>query len=378
MLSGQRSPAIEGRLYFLDHLRASVILLVIVLHASITYMVSPPTWWYVIELKTSILFTALVLVLDVPIMLILFFIAGFFAYPSLERHGAGRSMRQKLVRIGLPWIFGVVFLTPLVAYLIPVTRGDAKPYLEFWTTDFWGPYYQQSVYWFLGILLLLFGLLAALYSGEPNMRGVPRQTHSPAWTLFAKFLVMTTVWYFVTTFIVPPDYWSNALKLFVFQPTRLLLYAAYFGLGVLADRRGWLRGDGYYPGLGRWGAATLVSAVLYTGLKLNWPEDANIMLSVAALAVLFNVYCLSALLFSLAFFQCFANRPTRLWSSLARNAYAIYYAHPLILYPTAYAALSVQASIFLEAIFLIVFTIVVAWGLGILVLTRWPLLRDAF
>src|SRR5690606_24277751 len=87
-----------GRLHFLDHLRAITILLVIVLHASMTYMAYPPAWWYVIEPKNSQVFTMLVLGLDVPIMQILFFIAGFFAFPSLERHGASRFFRQKLVR----------------------------------------------------------------------------------------------------------------------------------------------------------------------------------------------------------------------------------------------------------------------------------------
>ena len=33
------------RLYFLDHVRAVIILLVILLHAAMTYMAYPPPWW---------------------------------------------------------------------------------------------------------------------------------------------------------------------------------------------------------------------------------------------------------------------------------------------------------------------------------------------
>ena len=33
------------RLYFLDNLRAFVIVMVIVVHASITYMAYAPEWW---------------------------------------------------------------------------------------------------------------------------------------------------------------------------------------------------------------------------------------------------------------------------------------------------------------------------------------------
>ncbi len=49
------------RLHYLDNLRASVIILVIVLHAAITCMADPPTWWYVIDADRSVVFTWLVL-----------------------------------------------------------------------------------------------------------------------------------------------------------------------------------------------------------------------------------------------------------------------------------------------------------------------------
>lgn len=373
------APAREagGRLHFLDHLRAVVILLVIGLHASITYMAAPPPYWYVIAAENSLTFTVFVLLVDVPIMPALFFIAGFFAYPSLEKFGAARFLRQKALRLGLPWIVGVVCLAPLVTYLIPLTRGVARPYLEFWAVDFWGPYYQQSVYWFLGILLLLFVLLAALRDGEPRLQHLPRQAQTPGWKLFVQFWAFTTLWYFVSSAVVPADTWSNAVKVFVFQPARLLLYAGYFGLGVYADRRGWFRAGGYQPGLGQWGPAAFLSGTLYLATRLAWPP----LTGVAALglqAALFNAFCLAAVLAATAFFQRFVNQPTPLWSSLARNAYAIYYLHPLILYPAAYVALGAPLPIFVEAVLLMFLTALAAWGLGALVLTRLPGLREIF
>ena len=102
----------------------------------------------------------LVLVVDVPNMPALFFVAGFFALPSLQRRGLDGFVREKLVRLAIPWIFAVIFLAPLVTYMIYVSRDNPMGYLEFWTTDFWGPMFQQSVYWFLGVLFALFLLLA--------------------------------------------------------------------------------------------------------------------------------------------------------------------------------------------------------------------------
>jgi surface polysaccharide O-acyltransferase-like enzyme len=80
----------------------------------------------------------------------------------------------------------------------------------------------------------------------------------------------------------------------------------------------------------------------------------------------------------LALFQRYFDTPNRLWSRLARNAFAIYYVHPLILYPAAYAALFIGIPIFVEAAFLIGFTTIAAWVLGALILTRWPVLREVF
>ena len=45
------------RLFFLDNLRAFAIVLVIVLHASITYMLFAPAWWYVLDPDRSLFFT---------------------------------------------------------------------------------------------------------------------------------------------------------------------------------------------------------------------------------------------------------------------------------------------------------------------------------
>lgn len=375
-LAEARADAATGRLHFFDHLRAVIILLVILLHASMTYMAFPPEWWYVLEPENSLVFTALVLLLDVANMQALFFIAGFFAYASIEKVGPGRFMRQKLLRLGLPWLFAVIFLAPLVTYLIPVTRGLATSYLQFWTRDFWGPFYQQSVYWFLGILLLLFAVFAAFYKYEPSLQAIPRRAQAPTRRLFAGFWAITTLWYLLVSLVMPADTWLNAVRLFVFQPARLLLYAAYFSLGLYADRRGWFRAGGYRPPLDSWVGAALLSATLYLAVRWFWLDGG--FANLAAQAALFNAMCLAVLMAGTAIFQTYVNQPGRVWNSLSRNAYGIYYLHPLILYPLAFAALSFRGSIFLEVVLLTMMTALIAWAVSALVLTRAPVLRDIF
>ena len=60
-----RATSARPRLPFLDNLRATAIVLVVVLHASITYTAFAPECWYVLDRRRSLL-TAVVLLLDVP------------------------------------------------------------------------------------------------------------------------------------------------------------------------------------------------------------------------------------------------------------------------------------------------------------------------
>jgi len=89
-----------------------------------------------------------VLVLDVPLMLIMFFIAGFFACPSLTERSVTVFVKGKILRLGLPWAAGIFIFAPLVTYLIYYSRNVPVSFGRFYTVDFWGPLYQQSVYWF--------------------------------------------------------------------------------------------------------------------------------------------------------------------------------------------------------------------------------------
>lgn len=169
------------RVSFLDNLRSFAILLVVVLHGCIIYMVYAPSWWYVADPERSIVFDALVVLLDVPLMPILFFISGYFALPTLtKRRSAKEFLKNKFKRVGFPWIFGSVILAPPITYMIYLSRSIPMSFVQFWSRDFWNPIiYQQSVYWFLGILFLMFSLLSLAYKLSKNIRMLQRKWPSP-------------------------------------------------------------------------------------------------------------------------------------------------------------------------------------------------------
>lgn len=363
------------RLHFLDNLRAFAIVMVVVLHASITYMLYAPEWWYVLDPNRSLGFTALVLLVDVPTMPALFFLAGFFALPSLERRGLGGFVREKTVRLALPWVFGAVFLAPLAAYMIYVSRNIPTGYLEFWAQDFWGPLFQHGVYWFLGVLFVLLLLLAGLSDVTPRASAAP-PAHRPGPRFFLAFAALTALGSMLVAPRFGVDDWQPMWILLVVQPARIAFYVGYFALGVYAERRGWLRRDGFRPEPGPWGIACLVAGLAYLVLRLAVPPETEG--GRIAGALLFSPFCLAAVMFGLALFQRFGDSAAPPWRTLATNSFGIYYVHPLVLYPLAYLLVDVDLPTVGKAAILVVATLAASLAISELVLRRAPGLRRVF
>ncbi len=365
----------SNRLYFLDNLRALVVILVIVLHGSMTYMAYAPAWWYVLDPNNSVIFTQLALVLDVPIMPILFFLVGYFALPSLQKRGVKLFLKEKFMRIGIPWIFGALFLAPLIAYMIYFSRHIPMSYLQFWTTDFWGALYQQAVYWFLGILMFLFLGLGLVYSQSNRLRTSTRVISLPPRTLFVKFVVIMTGAFFAINLFFHIDNWSH-IYLLAFQPVRVPLYIGYFMLGLYAERRGWFTIGGFNPELGPWAATCFLTGLGYLGCR--WTAAAPSLFLMIITASLFNVFCLSSLMAGVLFFRQKVNSAGAVWASLAANSYGIYYIHPLILYPLAYVFVGISLPLIIKVPAVIGLAILLSWGVSALLLKRLPVVRAMF
>jgi hypothetical protein len=201
----------------------------------------------------------------------------------LQKKGSRQFLKDKLVRVGVPWLFGALFLAPLITYLIYVSRGIPMGFLEFWRTDFWTKVYQQSVYWFLGVLLLMFVLLAWVYEWDDWLRGAPR-TMRPTGKVFAGFIALTAAGFFIISLSFGPDAWWHNYLL-VYQPVRAPLYIGYFVLGIYTCQRGWFMADGFRPEIGPWGWACVLSGLAY--LAYRWGVSALVLKQVPLLRDMF-------------------------------------------------------------------------------------------
>src|SRR5258708_40214024 len=110
-------PLPSSRLPWIDHLRTLVILLVVNMHASVTY--SHVGDWYVKSgqeptVNAKIPFILWQALLQSFFMGLLFFVSGYFAYGSLSRRGPGGFTRERLFRLGLPVLLYMLVIHPFI------------------------------------------------------------------------------------------------------------------------------------------------------------------------------------------------------------------------------------------------------------------------
>jgi peptidoglycan/LPS O-acetylase OafA/YrhL len=253
-------------------------------------------------------------------------------------------------------------------------------FLQFWASDFWTVTYEQSVYWFLGVLFFLFILLVLAYAVSERLRAAKRQVSMPTWSFFVWAWAIMSLATFLMNQFFPIDTWYTRAYILVFQPLRVPLYVGYFGLGIYAHLRGWFSAEGYKPRLLLWTVLWLVSGLLYLVNRLfvlpSSPEPT--LVAQIAHATLFNAFCLSSLLAGAAYFRRKVNQSSPFWSRLSASSYGIYYIHPLILYPLAYFFVPVSLPLFVKAPLVILLGILLSWAVSALVLTKAPILRRAF
>ena len=369
------TPAVRD--HAVDHLRVVVIFLVVLLHGIITYMEYPPPWWYVLDSRRSIVFTFMVLLIDVPIMQTMFFLAGYFAWPSLAKRGPARFFTDKIRRIGIPWVFGVLVLAPPTGYLIYYSRNLPMSFWTFLQTDAWGKAYQQSVYWYLGVLLALFAVTAALFAASRRFAAWTPSVRSPTWRQGALFVLAMSAASAAIAARCDLDLWSNNY-LFVYQPVRIPNYIGYFFLGVFAYQSGWFTQAGFQPRLRSWLPAWILSALVYLMWRIGAQAATTPIAFKTAAILLFNLFCLTSLFAMIALFRRWFAGDGPLWRYQARNSYGVYYLHPLILYPLALLFVPLSLSIFLKAAIIILLAYGISLAASGLVLTRAPGLRSMF
>lgn len=218
-----------------DHIRVFLTVMVVMVHAAITY--GAIGGWYMQEITTDKLPEWLQLGYvtfnagnQSYFMGMFFLLAGYFTLPSLERKGPRRFIMERLRRLGIPLLAWVLVLHQISASLAYMAGGGS-----FWGAMKWmythlelgnGPlWFAQALLIFTG-LYLLWRLFRPAPAGEAPLPGHGRLLLAAVVTGLAAFAIRQWV----------PVGVSIAGMQFGF-------FSSYIGLfytGCLASRHNWL------------------------------------------------------------------------------------------------------------------------------------------
>lgn len=370
----------------LDLTRAAITLLVIAHHSVLAYhRYAPPAGKFtgdnliwaafpVIDPARGPGLDAFTLWNDSFFMAMMFLLAGLFVPPSLARKGAGRFLRDRLLRLGLPFVGAAAVLGPLAYYPAYLLRAEASGHPGFWKAWSALGVWPAGPAWFLWVLLAFSAVAAALHAWAPGVA-----VASAGWGTWVRerpvraCLVLSagaTLLYLPTFRWVSPYDWFSWGP-FTVQTGRILLYFWYFALGcALGAGEGvaeaWMSPAG--PLARRWVAWQTAAGVGFVGFvaALVGALVTRGQGMVLAATVLFSVTGALTTFGFLAGFARWGHGGGAVIASLTRNAYGIYLVHYALVTWTQHQLLTLAAPGLVKAALVTAIAIGASWAATIL------------
>ena len=163
------SPAL-GRRVDLDLMRAFVVAGLVVFHSAVVFAAG--TSWFVKDPRPSVGFTIFLVWGSLWGMPLLFVVSGMAAWHGMRTRSAGGFVRERVARLLVPFVVGLVLLVPPMFYLERLGQpGVHESYWQFWRVFLNGPaiaaqllprgswmsggvVFDPAHLWFLSVLLL--------------------------------------------------------------------------------------------------------------------------------------------------------------------------------------------------------------------------------
>ena len=153
----------DDRFHALDALRASALLLGIVLHATMSFLYGFREMRFPIaDSSPSLTLEVFFFVVHMFRMMLFFLVAGFFARLLMQRLGTGGFVKNRLRRVGLPLLIFYPLLLPLV--VLPIVWAAKQQGMQAGQGAPAGipPGIPWFHLWFLYLLLVMYALLLVL------------------------------------------------------------------------------------------------------------------------------------------------------------------------------------------------------------------------
>jgi hypothetical protein len=210
---------------------------VILVHLAITYGAPVGSWYYhegqpgIVE---SIIYVFFLAVNQAFFMGFFFLISGYFTPYSYDRKGGWNYSMDRLKRLGIPLLFYIIFIDPLIEYALALSKGFAGSFPDFLSL-YIGSYngLGSGPLWFVEALLIF---SFAYVFWRLLVKNVNRQSKIPQNKTIAFFAIILGLITFIVRIWLPLGWNFELLNLQIpFFPQ----YIAMFIIGLIAYRNNW-------------------------------------------------------------------------------------------------------------------------------------------
>lgn len=343
-----------SRLFFIDHWRVALAILVVLHHVAMVYGAVLPLFYYmeppfsspgVIDTVAYLALLVFSLFNQAWFVSAFFLLAGYFSPGSFDRKGAVSYLVDRLIRLGIPTVIFFLVLGPVSWYglwLMPASLTGIT------TPPTWGTYLRfigLGPMWF-AVMLLVFSFGYAAWRMLTRNRAPPATSTSsvPSYLGIGIFCLALAVTSYLVRMVIPIGESVRGFPTLAYLPQ----YLSFFVVGIVASRRDWFRTLPGSMGVVGFVAAVVASLLLFPlaisgqlfSLELT-PAFDNAMgnghWQSAVYALWDTVFAVGMCLGSIAFFGRFFSGESRFGTFLSQQSYAVYVIHIPVIVILAYA-----------------------------------------
>jgi surface polysaccharide O-acyltransferase-like enzyme len=374
----------RSRLDFVDNLRWVMIVLVVSMHAAVTY--SHLGSWYFMEdpkpgTAVMVVFATYQVLLQSFFMGLLFLIAGYFVPGAFDRKGFQNFVRDRGTRLGFPSLLYMLLIHPVTVYWLlrdfsdpsrPSLRRAYIPYLSS------GRFLSGSGPMWFALALLLFSVMYAVV--RLVSQRMPKNHPEASLPTHAQVILLATViglGAFLFRIVQPMGTSILNMQLCYFSQ-----YIFLFIIGIVAWRRNWLLRIPYAFGR-RWLALALSLGIpswfaLVAALVRTHSESklsGGLTWQSAVFSLWESFFCVGLCLGLIVVFREKFNRQGTITKWLSDNCFSVYVLHPPLLIGVTLAMRGLDAPKLIKFLCASLLGLAVTYLVSSLIVRRVPLLK---
>jgi peptidoglycan/LPS O-acetylase OafA/YrhL len=354
-----------SRLFFIDHLRAALAILVVLHHLALVYGGIPPFYYFEPPFNDPLAgLMALVFVLfnQAWFMGAFFLLAGYFTPGSYDRKGPGSFLKDRLLRLGIPLILFIFVLSPISSigyYLMPASlTGITTPL----TWQAYPHLLGLGPLWFVAMLLIFnFGYAAWRMLTRNRTSSSMSKSSLPSYLGIGIFILALALVSYLVRIIVPLGKEVSLFVDFLSFPTIAYLpqYLSFFVLGTVASRHDWFRTLPRSMGVVGFVIAVVAGVALFPIAfisLLTSMENASQQIppfgygtwQSAVYTLWDSIFAVGMCLGLIPLFRRFFNEESRFGRFLSQHSYAVFVFHIPIVVFLAYALRGIELAALLK------------------------------